>query len=102
MFQHYQSFGAAVETWRRRVDRVNLSNIVLSITDRDGATPDDLARFEGLPYRKIAFVARPHGPSSAAIPAAKGQEYVSDLYTNWEQLAPALTVRRLESLFGPK
>lgn len=58
-FVHYQSFQEAQEKWIERKKRVNLENIVIFNTDREGMTDEIKDRFEVLPYRKVLFTHLP-------------------------------------------
>ncbi|MBF0601914.1 DUF1919 domain-containing protein [Limosilactobacillus oris] len=50
-FQHYSSFQIAKLKWNQRKKRVNLNNLYVIMTDRDGATKNDLIDFDNLPYK---------------------------------------------------
>lgn len=58
-FVHYQSFKEAQKKWNERKKRVNMENIVIFNTDREGMTDDLKDRFEALPYRKVLFTHLP-------------------------------------------
>lgn len=50
-FVHYDSFEEAKQKWNERKERVNMDNIYIIATDRDGFNTDLLERFKKLPYR---------------------------------------------------
>ena len=53
---HYNSFSEAQEAWKRRAQRVNMDNVYVIMTDKDGCTYGHLKRFEELPYKnKVIF-----------------------------------------------
>ena len=59
-FQHYRTREAAREKWVERAGRVDLDNLFILFTDRDGCTDEDLCRFDALPYpNKVVFTHRP-------------------------------------------
>lgn len=93
-FQHYPDFAAAERDWRRRADRVDLKRVALTFTDRDGARPEHLERFELLTAPRIAFTTGAGGLHAAPVPAYRGAACVGDLYTHWTALAPVLTRER--------
>lgn len=55
-FQHYKSFEEAKVKWDERKKRVNLDNMFIMSTDRDGCTKEDIIQFDKLPYKnKVIF-----------------------------------------------
>ena len=55
-FQHYKSFEEAKVKWGERKKRVNLDNMFIMSTDRDGCTKEDIIQFDKLPYKnKVIF-----------------------------------------------
>lgn len=68
---HYRSFSEAQEAWRRRSKRVNLDNVYVFMTDKDGCTYEDIKQFNELPYKnKVIFTHKeyPEFPSAFYIP----------------------------------
>lgn len=55
-FQHYHSVEKAKEKWETRCKRVDMDNLCVICTDRDGMTLDLLQRYLKLPYKKIIYV----------------------------------------------
>ena len=49
-FVHYNSFEEAKKKWNDRKERVNMNNIYIIATDRDGFNSELLERFKKLPY----------------------------------------------------
>jgi uncharacterized protein (DUF1919 family) len=101
-FQHFKTLADGAAAWRRRFARVRPERIVLTFTDRDGATLEDLKRFDALPHPKLCFLHRPRPEirSAVHVPGYAGDGQVGDLFTDWPRLARALTIRRLRSLLG--
>lgn len=52
---HYQSVEEANQKWQIRKKRMDMNNIFILATDRDGFTHELLNRFNALPYRKRIF-----------------------------------------------
>lgn len=52
---HYSTFDEAKIKWEERKQRVNMNNIRIIGTDRDGCTNELKNRFEALPYKKVMF-----------------------------------------------
>lgn len=52
---HYTSVEVAQKKWNERKKRINMDNIVILNTDREGMTDELKNRFENLPYRKVMF-----------------------------------------------
>lgn len=54
---HYKDIQSAQIAWDRRKKRMNLNNAYYFMTDRNGCTEQDIARFDKLPYKhKVIFV----------------------------------------------
>ena len=98
-FQHHRTFADAEEHWRERAPRVDVDNVVLLCTDRNGMSADRIARFAALPTaRKVIFAAEQH-PSFACVapvPAFAGASEIGELYTHWDLLEPVLKGRWLD------
>lgn len=58
--QHYKSYRDAIETWERRKERVNYSDIYVIATDRDCNNVQDLKLIDQAPYNKTIFVSNPN------------------------------------------
>jgi len=55
-FMHYHSFDEAKQAWERRSKRVNMDNVYILMTDKNGCTYEHIKRFEELPYKnKVIF-----------------------------------------------
>ena len=58
-FTHFKNYNDAVQTWRRRCDRINFDNLWVIATDRDGITEQDIASLQGLECRGlVVFTAK--------------------------------------------
>ena len=67
-FQHYDSEDDAKNKWIERTKRINLDNLFILMTDRDGCTLEDLKEFDNLPYRnKIVFTHLPYKDIQSAF-----------------------------------
>ena len=61
IYVHYKTFADGVRKWKERAQRVDLKNIVVSLTARDGCEESTLQRFENLPYKqRICYTNEPH------------------------------------------
>lgn len=92
-FMHYDSFEEAKEAWVRRSKRVNLSNVYLIMTDKNGCTYEQIREFEELPIKnKVIFTHREYKefPSAYYIPGFEDQKEVGIL-SDWK---PQLLKRR--------
>lgn len=54
-FLHYESFESAKEKWNIRKKRVDLNNVYIFMTDRDGFNLDTLKAFNEIKYPKVLF-----------------------------------------------
>lgn len=86
-FVHYKTFEQAVTKWNERKKRVDLNNIRVIMTARDGAKYETLERFDKLPYKKVMFdyVAHPEFKSAIWVHRLNGKPigkvYISDILT---------------------
>lgn len=54
---HYKSFSDVKRDWEKRKKRVNLNNLFIMMSERDGCTYQDVIEFDNLPYKnKVIFV----------------------------------------------
>lgn len=66
-FMHYETFEEAKAKWIERSKRVDMSNVYLMMTERNGCTYEDLLAFDALPYEhKVVFTARPYPEIASA------------------------------------
>lgn len=82
-FMHYRSEQEAEKKWLERSARLNVDNLFVLMTDRDGCTYQDLQAFDILPFKnKIVFThkAYPEFKSAFYIKGFENQGYVGDLY----------------------
>ena len=60
-FMHYHSEQEANEKWQLRMSRMNLDNLFIMMTDRDGVTEKDIQLFDQLPFKnKVIFTHKPY------------------------------------------
>ena len=58
-FTHFKTFNEAVDTWKRRTERIKFDNLWVIATDRDGITEKDIASLMDLPCRGlVVFTAK--------------------------------------------
>nr|WP_314738908.1 DUF1919 domain-containing protein [uncultured Haemophilus sp.] len=82
-FMHYHSEQEAREKWQERLKRLNLDNLFIIMTDRDGCTEQDLHAFDKLPFEnKVVFTHKPYPEirSSVYIKGFENQNQVGDLF----------------------
>lgn len=92
-FMHYNSFSEAKEVWERRAKRVNLENVYVIMTDKNGCTYENIKEFEELPYKnKVIFTHKEYKEFSSAyyIPGFENESEVGIL-SDWK---PQLLRRR--------
>lgn len=66
-FVHYDSEEQAEKKWYERVKRINLNNLFILMTDRDGCTEEILKEFDRLPYKnKVIFTHLPNNDIGSA------------------------------------
>lgn len=59
-FMHYLSEEEAREKWESRKKRIDKENIFFMMTDQEGCTPEQMKRFDNLPYKnKVIFTHLP-------------------------------------------
>ncbi|QIM63195.1 hypothetical protein A1D29_07835 [Pasteurellaceae bacterium Orientalotternb1] len=82
-FMHYHSEQEAVEKWQQRTKRMNLDNLFILMTDRDGCEYQDLIEFDQLPFKnKVVFThkAYPEIKSTVEISGFENNKMVGDLF----------------------
>lgn len=82
-FMHYHSEAEAKSKWEARLKRINLDNLFIMMTDRDGATYQDLVNFDRLPFKhKVVFTHKPYPKLASAvyIQGFEQDNQVGDLY----------------------
>ncbi|VGM94906.1 Exopolysaccharide biosynthesis protein [uncultured Avibacterium sp.] len=87
-FVHYANAQQAQEKWQQRSQRIDLDNLFIIMTDRDGCTEQDLNDFDALPYKnKVVFTHKPYPEIRSAfyIEGFEQQDCVGDLfaYSGW-------------------
>ncbi|AKD38404.1 hypothetical protein I926_05400 [Pasteurella multocida subsp. multocida OH4807] len=81
-FMHYHNEQEAREKWQQRSQRMNLENLFIIMTDRDGCTYQDLVEFDALPFKnKVVFTNKdyPELKSAVKISGFEQEEMVGDL-----------------------
>lgn len=81
-FQHYSSEEDAESAWIRRKQRIDMNNIFVMFTDRDGCTYEDLIRFDKLAIKnKVVFTHIKYSgiPSAYYIPGFESETCVGQL-----------------------
>ena len=102
-FQHYATFEEARTRWIKRASRVSIDNVFFLMTDRDGFTEDDLARFCNLrTQRKILFshIPIPQNDRVVYVPGFGAQGFVGDLYTSYHEFNRSVVRRQLFSILA--
>ena len=82
-FMHYHSEQEAANKWAERTKRINLDNLFVMMTDRDGCTYQDLQEFDRLPFEnKVVFTHKPYPELKSAfyIKGFENQTQVGDLF----------------------
>lgn len=80
---HYKDENEVVEKWSSRKERIDLSNVFVIFTDRDGCTKEHLKAFDALPFKnKVVFTNKVHEDikSSFCIKGFEKEESVGSLY----------------------
>lgn len=74
-FVHYKTEKEAEEKWRRRAKRVNLNNLFLIYSDREGFKDEYLDRYEKLPFKnKIFFSSKPRNSKTSIFMKEYGEQ----------------------------
>ena len=64
---HYKSFQEAQQAWKRRAKRVNMDNVYVVMTEKDGCTYEHIKQFDALPYKhKVIFTHKEYKEFSSA------------------------------------
>lgn len=92
-FVHYHSFDEAVSCWNRRRGRVNMDDLRIMMTIRDGCEQETIDRFSKLPYEyKVLFADEEHPECDCAVYShlSFGRPlpgYISDVINIWGKRA---------------
>lgn len=83
-FMHYHSEQEAKQKWQQRSARMNLDNLFILMTDRDGCTYQDLIEFDHLPFKnKVVFTYQDYPEIKSAVKISGSfaqQKMVGDLF----------------------
>ena len=85
-FMHYNSFNEAKNAWKRRAKRVDLDNVYIVMTDKNGCTYEHIRQFDELPYKnKVIFTHKEYKefPSAYYIPGFEDENEVGIL-SDWK------------------
>lgn len=68
IFLHYHSEEEAKRKWSRRKERMDMSRIIVKMTEQNLCTPAQLRAFDSLPYKnKFVFVHKDYGLASQIV-----------------------------------
>lgn len=60
-FMHYKNFDEAKQKWVERSKRVDMNNLFIMMTDKNGCTEKHIAEFDSLPYKnKVILTHKPY------------------------------------------
>lgn len=82
-FMHYNNEQEAKQKWQQRTQRLQIENLFIIMTERDGCTYQDLIEFDQLPFKhKIVFTHKvyPDIQSSFYISGFEQHKMVGDLF----------------------
>jgi uncharacterized protein (DUF1919 family) len=88
-FMHYRNENEAKTKWERRKKRINMQNLFFTFTDRDCCNQSLIEEFDQMPFPdKVCFTAQNYKniKSTIWLPEYQGQNYVNDLYSEFEVL----------------
>lgn len=87
-FQHYHTEEEARRKWVERTQRIDLTNLFILFSDRDGCTYEQLQAFDRLPHKnKIVFTNKPYPELKSAF-YIKGFENESNVGNCYEYINP--------------
>lgn len=67
-FMHYHSEQEAEQKWNERTKRMDLDNLFVMMTERDGCEYQDLIEFDALPFKnKVVFTHKNHPEIKSAV-----------------------------------
>ena len=82
-FMHYHSEQEAEQKWNERTKRMDLDNLFVMMTERDGCEYQDLIEFDALPFKnKVVFTHKnyPEIKSGVYIQGFENNAMVGDLF----------------------
>ena len=87
-FQHYHTEEEARRKWVERTQRIDLTNLFILFSDRDGCTYEQLQAFDRLPHKnRIVFTNKPYPELKSAF-YIKGFENESNVGNCYEYINP--------------
>lgn len=67
-FMHYHSEQEAEQKWNERTKRMDLDNLFVMMTERDGCEYQDLVEFDALPFKnKVVFIHKNYSEIKSAV-----------------------------------
>lgn len=82
-FMHYHSEQEAEQKWNERTKRIDLNNLFVMMTERDGCEYQDLIEFDALPFKnKVVFTHKnyPEIKSAVYIQGFEDNVMVGDIF----------------------
>lgn len=82
VFMHYHFEEEILETWKRRLKRINWDNMIVKFSDTDLCSDDLVEEFDKMPFEhKVCFTAKKYPNCKSVIPMA---EYKNDKHVIYE------------------
>lgn len=87
-FMHYSNWDEVIDTWNRRVERINFDKLFFMFTDKDLCTYTILKSFDQLPWlKKVCFTAKKYDLKSCVqIPEFSNHNEVGNLTADYHLL----------------
>lgn len=82
-FMHYHSEQEAEQKWNERTKRMDLDNLFVMMTERDGCEYQDLVEFDALPFKNKVVFTHKHYPkikSAVYIQGFENNAMVGDIF----------------------
>lgn len=82
-FMHYHSEQEAEQKWNERTKRIDLNNLFVMMTERDGCEYQDLIEFDALPFKnKVVFTHKnyPKIKSAVYIQGFENSAMIGDIF----------------------
>lgn len=105
LFVHYDTCLEAGEAWERRKKRVNLRNVLVLSTDRDGFDETVFEQWKTITYPKLLFTARKEfaaDPDSLFFPEYEGAGCVLDLISKRKFYKDNRLIRKGQQVMTPR
>ena len=83
-FLHYTSEEEVIRKWNKRLERLDLNNLIVKFCDRDECTEDLIGEFDKLPFKnKVCFTAKAY-PQYKSVCHIKEQSNLQCVENEWE------------------